>query len=108
MLNQIVVDMGNQLLEAKGQVAQSIADEKRLAKQVEQETSLPACEIELPLHMVLDDLCTLFNLKNVFRRKVLGGESEAVLQRYRAQRVPKPTKQPRSSKKSLSAKRQLR
>jgi phage shock protein A len=39
MLNQIVLDMGNQLLEAKRQVAQSIADEKRLAKQVEQETA---------------------------------------------------------------------
>jgi phage shock protein A len=38
MLNQIVLDMSNQLLEAKRQVAASIADEKRLAKQVEQET----------------------------------------------------------------------
>jgi phage shock protein A len=38
MLNQIVLEMSNQLLEAKRQVAQSIADEKRLAKQVEQET----------------------------------------------------------------------
>jgi len=39
MLNQIVLDMSNQLLEAKRQVAQSIADEKRLAKQVEQESA---------------------------------------------------------------------
>src|SRR3954463_2914877 len=39
MLNQIVLDMSNQLLEAKRQVAQSIADEKRLQKQVEQETA---------------------------------------------------------------------
>ena len=39
MLNQIVLEMSNQLLEAKRQVAQSIADEKRLAKQVEQETA---------------------------------------------------------------------
>ena len=38
MLNQIVLDMSNQLLEAKRQVAASIADEKRLSKQVEQET----------------------------------------------------------------------
>jgi len=45
MLNQIVLDMGNQLLEAKRQVAASIADEKRLAKQVEQET-LNAAEWE--------------------------------------------------------------
>lgn len=37
MLNQIVIDMNTQLLEAKKQVAASIADEKRLAKQVEQE-----------------------------------------------------------------------
>jgi phage shock protein A len=37
MLNQIVMDMNTQLLEAKKQVAASIADEKRLAKQAEQE-----------------------------------------------------------------------
>src|SRR3984957_776249 len=39
MLNQVVLDMNNQLVEAKKQVAASIADEKRLAKQLEQETS---------------------------------------------------------------------
>jgi phage shock protein A len=39
MLNQVVIDMGNQLIEAKKQVAMSIADEKRLAKQVEQEAA---------------------------------------------------------------------
>ena len=37
MLNQIVLDMNNQFVEAKKQVASSIADEKRLAKQFEQE-----------------------------------------------------------------------
>jgi phage shock protein A len=37
MLNQIVIDMTNQLGEAKKQVAVAIADEKRLAKQVETE-----------------------------------------------------------------------
>jgi len=37
MLNQVVIDMANQLIEAKKQVAVSIADEKRLAKQAEQE-----------------------------------------------------------------------
>src|SRR5689334_7596552 len=37
MLNQIVSDMTNQLGEAKKQVAVAIADEKRLAKQVETE-----------------------------------------------------------------------
>jgi phage shock protein A len=39
MLNQIVIDMANQLIEAKKQVAVSIADEKRLAKQAEQESA---------------------------------------------------------------------
>jgi phage shock protein A len=39
MLNQIVLDMNNQLVEAKKQVAVSIADEKRLAKQLEQEVA---------------------------------------------------------------------
>jgi len=37
MLNQVVLDMNTQLVEAKKQVAASIADEKRLAKQHEQE-----------------------------------------------------------------------
>lgn len=37
MLNQVVLDMNTQLIEAKKQVASSIADEKRLAKQLEQE-----------------------------------------------------------------------
>jgi phage shock protein A len=39
MLNQVVLDMNNQLVEAKKQVASSIADEKRLAKQLEQESA---------------------------------------------------------------------
>ena len=37
MLNQVVLEMNSQLTEAKKQVAASIADEKRLAKQLEQE-----------------------------------------------------------------------
>jgi phage shock protein A len=37
MLNQVVLEMNNQLVEAKKQVAASIADEKRLAKQFETE-----------------------------------------------------------------------
>jgi phage shock protein A len=37
MLNQVVLEMSNQLIEAKKQVAASIADEKRLQKQLEQE-----------------------------------------------------------------------
>lgn len=40
MLNQIVLDMGNQLVEAKKQVAISIADEKRLKKQWDEQTEL--------------------------------------------------------------------
>ncbi|HSN99946.1 MAG TPA: PspA/IM30 family protein [Candidatus Nanopelagicales bacterium] len=39
MLNQVVIDMANQLIEAKKQVAVAIADEKRLAKQAEQEAA---------------------------------------------------------------------
>jgi phage shock protein A len=39
MLNQVVLDMQNQLIEAKKQVAVAIADEKRLAKQAEQEAA---------------------------------------------------------------------
>ena len=39
MLNQVLVDMKQQLIEAKKQVAVSIADEKRLAKQAEQEAA---------------------------------------------------------------------
>jgi phage shock protein A len=42
MLNQIVIDMGNQLGEAKKQVAVAIADEKRLEKQIETETQAAA------------------------------------------------------------------
>ena len=39
MLVQVVLDMTTQLMEAKKQVAASIADEKRLAKQAEQEAA---------------------------------------------------------------------
>jgi len=42
MLNQIVIDMANQLIEAKKQVAVAIADEKRLAKQAEGEAAKAA------------------------------------------------------------------
>lgn len=42
MLNQIVLDMNNQLAEAKKQVAVAIADEKRLAKQAETEAATAA------------------------------------------------------------------
>jgi phage shock protein A len=42
MLHQIIIDMNTQLLEAKKQVATSIADEKRLAKQVEAEQARAA------------------------------------------------------------------
>jgi phage shock protein A len=42
MLNQIVLEMNSQLVEAKKQVATSIADEKRLGKQVEQELATAA------------------------------------------------------------------
>jgi len=42
MLNQLVIDMGNQLAEAKKQVAVAIADEKRLQKQIETEAAKAA------------------------------------------------------------------
>ncbi len=42
MLNQVVLEMSTQLTEAKKQVAASIADEKRLAKQLEQEQAKAA------------------------------------------------------------------
>lgn len=42
MLNQIVLDMNNQLAEATKHVAVAIADEKRLARLVEQETAAVA------------------------------------------------------------------
>lgn len=42
MLNQIVLDMQNQLVEAKKQVAVSIADEKRLKKQWDEQVELAA------------------------------------------------------------------
>src|SRR5512142_651121 len=38
MLNQVLLEMQQQLVEAKKQVAMAIADEKRLQKQYEQET----------------------------------------------------------------------
>ncbi|HEV8320559.1 MAG TPA: PspA/IM30 family protein [Myxococcota bacterium] len=40
MLNQIILDMKQQLVEAKKQVAVAIADEKRLAKQLESEQEM--------------------------------------------------------------------
>ena len=42
MLNQVLVDMKSQLVEAKKQVAVAIADEKRLKKQYEQEAAKSA------------------------------------------------------------------
>src|SRR2546425_9522744 len=41
MLNQLIVDMRRQLAKAKQQVAGAIADEKRLAAQVEEEKKSP-------------------------------------------------------------------
>ncbi|MFT5354799.1 MAG: phage shock protein A [Polyangiales bacterium] len=42
MLNQIIVDMNTQLVEAKKQVARAIADEKRLQKQYKAEKNVAA------------------------------------------------------------------
>ena len=40
MLNQVIIDMNNQLVEARKLVAVAIADEKRLRKQWEAELNL--------------------------------------------------------------------
>ncbi len=40
MLNQVILDMNQQLVEAKKQVAVAIADEKRLQKQLQNETAV--------------------------------------------------------------------
>lgn len=61
-------------------------------RQIEKETGRPAAEIELPLHLVLDDLCTLFDLDVSLRRTILGRRGLAALSKYRAQRVPNPCK----------------
>ena len=42
MLNQVILDMNTQLVEAKKQVAVAIADEKKLQKQLNNETSVAA------------------------------------------------------------------
>ncbi|MBX3249125.1 MAG: PspA/IM30 family protein [Myxococcales bacterium] len=42
MLNQVILDMNSQLVEAKKQVAVAIADEKRLKKQLDNEKSVGA------------------------------------------------------------------
>ena len=42
MLQQVILDMNTQLVEAKKQVAVAIADEKRLQKQYENEASVAA------------------------------------------------------------------
>lgn len=42
MLNQVIVDMNQQLIEAKKQVAVAIADEKRLGKQAQAEAGVAA------------------------------------------------------------------
>ena len=42
MLNQVILDMGRQLIEAKKQVAVAIADEKRLQKQLQTEKATAA------------------------------------------------------------------
>lgn len=42
MLNQVIIDMGQQLVLAKKAVARAIADEKRLQKQFQNETSVAA------------------------------------------------------------------
>ncbi len=61
-------------------------------RQIEKETGRPAAEIELPLHLVLDDLCTLFDVDVSLRRTILGRRGVAAIHQYRARRAPKPCK----------------
>src|SRR5690606_30583720 len=80
MLHQIIIDMNNQLLEAKKQVAASIADEKRLAKQVEAEQAR-AVEWEKRAMMAVragDDGLA----REALTRK---GEHDALAEQYRIQ-----------------------
>jgi phage shock protein A len=77
MLNQIVLDMQNQLVEAKKQVAVSIADEKRLKKQLDEQGELSK-EWERKAMMAVragDDTLA----KEALRRK---GEHDAQVQEY--------------------------
>lgn len=80
MLHQIIIDMNTQLLEAKKQVATSIADEKRLAKQVEAEQAR-AAEWEKRAMMAVragDDALA----REALTRK---NEHEALVEQYRLQ-----------------------
>ncbi len=80
MLNQLIVDMSEQLTVAKRQVASAIADEKRLARQVEGEAE-KASEWEkkamLPIRAGNDDLA-----KEALARKK---EHESLVLQYRDQ-----------------------
>jgi phage shock protein A len=80
MLNQIVLDMQNQLVEAKKQVAVSIADEKRLKKQLDEQGELSK-EWERKAMMAVragDDTLA----KEALRRK---SEHDAQVQEYSKQ-----------------------
>lgn len=80
MLNQIVIDMGTQLIEAKKQVAASIADEKKLCKQAEQE-SATAAEWERRAMMAIRALDDNLAKEALARKK----EHEDLAAAYKAQ-----------------------
>ncbi len=80
MLNQIVIDMNAQLIEAKKQVASSIADEKRLAKQAEQEAA-NAAEWERRAMMAVRAADDALAKEALARKK----EHETLAEQYRDQ-----------------------
>jgi phage shock protein A len=80
MLNQIVIDMNAQLIEAKKQVASSIADEKRLAKQAEQEAAT-AAEWERRAMMAVRASDDALAKEGLARKK----EHETLAEQYRVQ-----------------------
>lgn len=86
MLNQIVIDMSQQLVEAKKQVAASIADEKKLAKQVEQEAA-NAAEWERRAMLAVrsgDDALAKEALARKKEHEGLAGEYQTQWQKHKA------------------------
>ena len=67
MLNQIIVDMRDQLIKAKQQVAAAIADEKRLRDQADEEAKQAQdwmAKAELAVRQNADELAKLAGLRD--------------------------------------------
>ncbi len=101
ILNQLVLDMQTQLVEAKKQVAQAIADERRLAKDLEKERTSAADWEKRAIQAVgagRDDLA-----KEALSRKA---QSDKIVQDYQTQleAQSKATEQLRVSLNQLQSK----